>query len=75
MAELRVPFETLHAVMAEALRKKDWATFARRYNGPGYAKNSYDTKLKSAYDRFAAEAAPTQAATRAAREALGPKKP
>jgi hypothetical protein len=70
-----VAFVSSDKAMAEALRKKDWATFARRYNGPGYAKNSYDTKLKSAYDSFAAEAAPTQAATRAAREALGPKKP
>ena len=70
-----VAFVSSDKAMAEALRKKDWATFARRYNGPGYAKNNYDTKLKSAYDRFAAESAPTQAATRAAREALGPKKP
>ena len=48
----------------------DWATFARRYNGPGYAKNDYDGKLQRAYDRFAQQAAPTPAATRSAREAL-----
>jgi hypothetical protein len=35
------------------LRRKDWAAFARRYNGPGYAKNSYDTRLASAYNRHA----------------------
>jgi N-acetylmuramidase-like protein len=65
-----VAFVCSDKAMAEALRKKDWATFARRYNGPGYAKNDYDGKLKRAYERFAAEAAPTPAATRAAREVL-----
>jgi hypothetical protein len=65
-----VAFVCSDKVMAEALRKKDWATFARRYNGPGYAKNDYDGKLQRAYERFAAEAAPMPAATRAAREEL-----
>lgn len=37
--------------LEEPLRKHDWATFARRYNGPDYAKNKYDTKLASAYAR------------------------
>lgn len=31
------------------LRDLDWATFARRYNGPSYAANRYDTKLAAAY--------------------------
>lgn len=35
-----------------ALRKLDWAEFARRYNGPGYASNRYDEKLKQAYLTF-----------------------
>ena len=65
-----VAFVNADKSMAEALRKKDWATFARRYNGPGYAKNDYDGKLQRAYDRFAQQAAPTAAATRSAREAL-----
>ncbi|WP_244463206.1 N-acetylmuramidase domain-containing protein [Aeromonas jandaei] len=26
---------------------------ARRYNGPAYKENSYDTKLAEAYDHFA----------------------
>ena len=34
-----------------ALKDKDWAGFARRYNGPGYAKNKYDIKLAAAYAR------------------------
>jgi hypothetical protein len=33
------------------LREKNWAKFARGYNGPGYKKNKYDTKLESAYIR------------------------
>ncbi|MBV9889428.1 MAG: N-acetylmuramidase family protein [Rhizobacter sp.] len=61
--------------MAEALRTKDWASFARRYNGSGYAKNDYDNKIKQSYDRFAAQAAPTPAVTRAARGVLGSAKP
>ena len=30
-----------------------WATFARGYNGAGYRKNQYDTKLAQAYARWA----------------------
>lgn len=30
---------------------RDWAGFARRYNGSGYAANEYDTKLQRAYER------------------------
>lgn len=32
-----------------ALRAKDWAAFAKAYNGPNYAINKYDEKLKAAY--------------------------
>ncbi|EPJ56357.1 MAG: hypothetical protein OFPI_00240 [Osedax symbiont Rs2] len=35
-----------------ALKDKNWAEFARRYNGPGYKKNRYDTKLKAAHDSY-----------------------
>lgn len=28
---------------------QDWAGFARRYNGPGYANNQYDIKIQKAY--------------------------
>lgn len=34
------------------LRAKNWAAFAKGYNGPGYAKNAYDVKLKQAYEKF-----------------------
>lgn len=34
------------------LNTRQWSEFARRYNGPGYKQNSYDTKLQSAYNQF-----------------------
>lgn len=39
--------------LADALREKRWADFARGYNGPGYAKNQYDVKLEQAYRKWA----------------------
>lgn len=48
-----VAFIKANPVMAKALRDKDWAGFARRYNGPAYAKNKYDTKLAAAYAKHA----------------------
>lgn len=41
-----------HTNCLKPLREKDWATFARRYNGPGYAQNAYDQKLMNAYENF-----------------------
>lgn len=40
-----------HHGLAEHLRDEAWADFARRYNGPGYKANAYDTKLAAAYAR------------------------
>lgn len=34
------------------LRNKDWAEFARHYNGPGYKENKYDQKLAEAYNKY-----------------------
>lgn len=34
------------------LKKKDWAGFAKRYNGPGYKQNKYDTKMANAYAKY-----------------------
>ena len=34
------------------LKEKDWAGFAKKYNGPGYAQNAYDQKLRNAYENF-----------------------
>lgn len=35
-----------------AIKDLDWATFARIYNGPAYAKNKYDVKMAEAYGRY-----------------------
>ena len=41
-----------HQGLAAALRNKEWATFAMRYNGKSYAANHYDQKLKAAYEKY-----------------------
>lgn len=38
--------------LINALKNKDWEAFARGYNGPAYAKNSYDVKLGNAYKKW-----------------------
>ncbi len=38
----------------KALKEKDWATFARRYNGPAYSDNQYDQKMKAEYEKLKA---------------------
>lgn len=42
------------AGLAGALRRRDWAAFARGYNGPGFRANGYDGKLARAYAAYAA---------------------
>ena len=42
----------------KALQRRDWATFARGYNGAGYAQNQYDIKLEQAYARLASGSLP-----------------
>lgn len=37
------------------LRSKNWSAFARAYNGPGYARRGYHTRMANAYRRFRAE--------------------
>lgn len=34
------------------LKSKNWAAFARGYNGPGYAKRGYHTRMAQAYARY-----------------------
>jgi len=41
--------------MLAAIQAKDWAGFARRYNGPDYASHQYDTKLAAAYAKNSAQ--------------------
>lgn len=57
-----VSFIETDTALHKALKGKKWAEFARRYNGPNYARNLYDVKLARAYAQFAAEHAPEQAA-------------
>lgn len=38
--------------LADELQRRDWAGFARRYNGPAYAENRYDQRMAEAYDRL-----------------------
>ena len=44
--------EIVHNRLDRALRAHDWATFARGYNGPAYARNSYDTRLAAACQKY-----------------------
>lgn len=41
--------------LIKSLRSKDWATFARGYNGPGYARRAYHTRMAQAYARYKAK--------------------
>jgi hypothetical protein len=43
---------------ASALRAQDWATFARGYNGPAYARNRYDVRLRGEFEKFSHGAQP-----------------
>lgn len=38
--------------LKDELRSKNWAAFAKQYNGPAYLKNRYDTKMAAAYRRW-----------------------
>ena len=37
--------------MVDSLKSKNWAEFAKKYNGNGYASNQYDNKLLLAYNK------------------------
>ena len=52
--EAFVRFVASHRLRLQALRTLDWPTFARYYNGPEYAKFSYDRKMAEAYARHRA---------------------
>lgn len=38
--------------MLPDLQKRHWASFARKYNGAGYAKRGYHTRMANAYARY-----------------------
>ena len=49
MSRLDVTEKIIATKVAKGLK---WADVARRYNGPAYKENRYDTKLAEAYDHF-----------------------
>ncbi len=51
--EAFVRFIEADPALHKALKGKKWAEFAKRYNGPAYARNLYDVKLERAYQRHA----------------------
>ena len=40
------------------LKARDWASFARRYNGAAFARNKYDVRLAGAFAQYAAGTLP-----------------
>lgn len=51
--EAFVRFIEADPALHKALKAKKWATFAKAYNGPHYARNLYDVKLERAYEQHA----------------------
>lgn len=49
--ELFATFITNSGMLGD-LRSKNWAAFARKYNGPNYAKRGYHTKMAAAYAKY-----------------------
>lgn len=47
-----VGFIKSNPTLLNAIQKKKWKAFAKAYNGPGYAANSYDVKIEQAYKSF-----------------------
>lgn len=46
--------------MLESLKKKDWTTFARKYNGSSYAKRGYHTRMAKEYANFKSKESQTK---------------
>ncbi|MGP3711223.1 N-acetylmuramidase family protein [Brucella sp. RRSP16] len=40
------------AELLEMLKARNWREFARRYNGPAFARNEYDKRMAEAYQRW-----------------------
>ena len=53
--ELFAKFITNTGMLAD-LKNKNWAGFARKFNGASYARRGYHTRMAAAYRRFKAEA-------------------
>jgi hypothetical protein len=50
--ELGLKFIKSIPALLQALKSKDWAGFAYRYNGAAYKENNYDQRLLTAYKNF-----------------------
>lgn len=50
--ELVIRFLKVNPNIVAALKRNDWETVARLYNGPGFAANSYHTKMRDAFVKF-----------------------
>lgn len=53
-----VMFVRNDARLVDAIRAKEWAAFARVYNGPAYRRNRYDERMAEAYERLSGERRP-----------------
>ena len=38
--------------LADSMQRNNWVSFARRYNGPEFKRNEYDTRLAAAHAKF-----------------------
>lgn len=47
--------------LVDELQRKDFTAFARGYNGPGFAKHGYHTRIAKAYARFSGQPAVSKA--------------
>lgn len=50
--QMMLGFVKANPKMYEALKSLNWTGFAKRYNGPGYKVNKYDTKLLESYNSY-----------------------
>jgi RHS repeat-associated protein len=50
--EAFVNYVSSHKSMLKALKSKNWALFASKYNGPNYKKYNYDVNMESNYNKI-----------------------
>ena len=47
-----INFVSKNKELLQAMKNKDFATFARLYNGPNYSSNQYDIKMLAKYNKY-----------------------
>lgn len=47
-----VQFVKSNSTLLNAIQTRKWAVFARKYNGPDYKANQYDTKIEREYNKL-----------------------